>query len=210
MLDAQNAPLSGRKVYEMQLDSGELVWLTPPSVFLTAAIRQKLDATYPEIDQSAYEVTLEDSMIPGDKVLTPEGTAAYNAAVLARENKIKAALADAFCAIALDLPSGRAEALARYAPALQTARVYADLPADDWEAVVNHFIISNMNDKRKVIAIAGMNRPLEEAEVQNGLLIFRSRVSGDGGQPPTADGTPVEPEAPGANGVERVALQPVG
>ena len=208
MLDAQ---FSGRKAVEMRLDSGEIVWVSQPSVFLIHAIRQQIEARFPEVDKTAYLTEIAEAMVAGEKVMTPEQEAAYTQAVAERQGKIRDELNDAWIAVAINLPRGRDKAITDYGPALKTARELApQLSSNDWNAIVNNFIVSTVEDKRRVLTVATMNLPLEEAEVHNGLLLFRDSVSGDERKSSPDSGISVEADAPGAGGNGRVAaLDPV-
>lgn len=157
--------------------SGVMLYITPLSPFLYPAISRKAEALYPDPDPTPYRFPVADAAIPG--MLTeardhPEYQRLIGEAIRKRKGYITQALIVAACEPA----DGRAVLIARYAAELEKWRKVADLPADEWEAVLLTCVIRTDDEMQHIIDIAGSIAPLTQEEVVEGTArFFRYDVS---------------------------------
>lgn len=169
---------NGRKIVELLMDGGELVWVAPLSFHLVIAIRNQVRAKYPEIDEAPYHVPLDGAMVPGDTYTPPENQQALESARLEREQIIQDEMRKVCISLALDSPQGKARVIERYAADIERARDTLQLEGDDWFIAANYFVVQTENDLARVMPIVNRQLPLGEVEVANGLLVFRPQVRG--------------------------------
>jgi hypothetical protein len=171
------APVVGhRKVVEMTLDSGETVLVTKLSARFLTAVRREVEPAFPPVDRAAYEEPLEGALLESQMHMPREQELAYNAAVMARQMAINNAVSHRWAACAVNVPRGRERAIADYAEIVAEMRRYAGLPDDAWEATLNFCILETPRDMNRVYGVAIRELPVEEAEIREGMYLFRDHL----------------------------------
>lgn len=162
------------RLVEVSLDSGELVYVQPLSVWGQQAILNLIDDEHPAPAPEDYQKPLEGSVIGASYPL--EMNTEYQAALTAnRAIRNRLFTARVFEAgVVVDTPEGRAATLARYASRLAQRRAVMRLPEDDWTALVMFILVTSTNDISLILNAATAN--LREDEVRSALRAFRRPV----------------------------------
>jgi len=173
-----------RKLCEILLDSGELVYVQPLNPYFRQAISDQARDLYPDPDPKAYEkpmanALIDGMMLPGHE--NPDYITAYQQAQIKQRNHTHLAV---MLAAVVDTPEGWEQTLRRYARRLAYNRQAARLPDDDWQALVLSVLVVTLDDINAILA-AAMDT-IKEDEVRRGLRTLRFPVrqfatgSGDG------------------------------
>ncbi|MDX2137604.1 MAG: hypothetical protein SF123_05870 [Chloroflexota bacterium] len=168
---------AARKIVVVALDSGTVAWVSPMSPFTQRQILKRAEVLYPLPDPKQYEQPLPDAAVEGD-VIPAEMNPAYQHEV----ERIKAARTDYLVEVAIlthiEFPDGEAALLERFEQRLLSLRRFADLPHDDWEALVKFVLLTSKDDMSRVMQVIQERLPLTQGEVIDGMRFFRPALPG--------------------------------
>lgn len=167
----------GNVVREHLMDSGEVVYVQPLSIYLVRALRSKAEELYPFPDKAKYEKVLDDDkalesgqVIPAED--NPEYQKLYDTASEKQQNYVN----EKSLVLSVEPAMGRKAMVAKYKARIAQMRDMMTLPEDDWEATLLFCIIASPQDSNKIYeAIMGRGLPREE-DILNGMRIFRCYV----------------------------------
>lgn len=166
----------GEKLFEVELDSGDVVIVQRLSPFARIALMERAEELYPLPDPTPYQQPVGNTPA-GVTVLTPpEDNADYLRLVTdVKQRRVNLIYEGIITASVVDIVGGREAAIARYAEQLHALRLR--LPMNDrytdWQAVVLFCILRVRTDTDRIVAVAGDSFPLEEEEIRDGIRCFR-------------------------------------
>jgi hypothetical protein len=173
-----NGQFGGKKVFEILLDSGELVHVQPLSIYVVRALENKAQEIYPFPDKAEYEKPLDDAkaLEPGQKIPAeenPDYQKAYTNAT-----KLQARYSNERCfMLSIEPVVGREKLIAKYKTRIAQMREMMTLPDDDWEATLRFCVLTSSEDYIRVTAaIQGGAEVVSEEEIRDGMRIFRCYV----------------------------------
>lgn len=187
---------SGQKVTELELDSGETVYVKPLSVFILLALQDKAAQQFPYPDPKAYEKAIDDSktLEPG-QVVPAEHNPDYVALKAQIDAKRQGWVNRQVVFVCVEVEDRQAM-IEKYADELKQLGTIIDLPDDPWQATLYRVINSSV-DYTRVTQFAINNLQVQEVDIRNGWRIFqptvsRSRSVGRGEKPESSDIQPAK------------------
>lgn len=172
-----NGQYGGNVVRELLMDSGEIVYVQPLSIYLVRALQDKAQELFPFPDKTQYEKTLDDAKAiePGQVIPAednPEYQKLYDIAAEKQQNYVN----EKCIALSVEPVQGRQVMIKKYKARIVQMREMMTLPDDEWDATLRFCILTSRADFNKVTeAIMGRGLPREE-EILNGMRIFRMYV----------------------------------
>lgn len=161
--------------------SGVVIHVTPLSVFTITAIGERAEELFPYPDPAPYELPLENAVsetvrLPADD--NPEYKKLKQPIDAERMEWQVQAVIDLACSYPA-FPS-REHMLAHFRPALERLKKVANLPDDEWQAVLMHCVFTGRGERQTVIDIASQHKavPLTPDEVVDGIRFFRAQIPG--------------------------------
>lgn len=178
-------------VYEC--NSGVVFWITPLNLPTLRAIQLKARSLFPDIDPTPYRKPEENAFDPNQ--LTPaEDNPEYIQKVAELEAERSRWIKLAVFKYAAKMPKYPTEQdlIQAYQIQLTKLREIADLPADDYEAILFHIVLSwnqvgedsdgklthTDNDFNRIYQLCIQTVALEPSEVTAGIRFFRAKISG--------------------------------
>lgn len=175
-----NGQYGGKVVHEHLLDSGEIVYVQPLSIYLVNALRDKARELYPFPNKTDYERTLDDAKaIEPGQVIPAEENPDYQKLYDEAERKQQEHVNEKCVALSVEPVQGREAMIAKYKDRIAQLRELMTLPEDAWEATLKFCIMTSRQDFNKITnSIMGQRLPGEE-DILNGMRIFRCYVRQD-------------------------------
>jgi hypothetical protein len=173
-MSENNGQFGGKKVFEILLDSGEIVYVQPLSIYLIRALRQKAEELFPFPDKTRYERALDDdkALEPG-QMIPAEDNPDYRAAYDSADKKQQAYVNDQCVLLSVEPVQDKQTIIAKYQTRLDQLRDILTLPDDAWDATLRFCLMTSQQDFNKVTeAIMGRALPREE-DILDGMRIFR-------------------------------------
>lgn len=178
-------------VYEC--NSGVVFWVTPINLPTLRAIQLKARSLFPDVDKTPYQQPQENAFSEGQ--LTPaEDNPDYLKAVAELDAERSRWIKLAVFKYAAKMPKFPTEQdlIQAYQFQLAKLREIADLPADDYEAIMFHIVLSwnqvgedsdgklthTDNDFNRIYQLCIQTVALEPSEVTAGIRFFRAKISG--------------------------------
>lgn len=167
-----------QKLYEVPLDSGEIVFVQPLTAFARQAIFDRASEVYPAPDKTLYEKPLENA--PVATLIEAELNPEYQEAMKVVRGKRLAWYWEGVinAGVVVDTPEGRETTIQRYAERLKALRQSANLPSDNWFATVKFMLITTQDDVRYITNAA--SEALKEEEIRIGIHSFRRDIQPSG------------------------------
>lgn len=173
--------------------SGVIFWIAPLSLPTLRAIQIKARSVFPDVDPTPYRYP-EENAFGGESQLTPaEDDPEYIQKVAEVEAERSKWTKRAVFEYAAKMPKyhTRELLLEAFREQLTELRKIADLPEDDYEAVMFHIVLSwnqvgedsdgklapVSNDFNRIYQLAIQTVALEPSEVAAGIKFFRPKVS---------------------------------
>lgn len=182
------------RLVQIELDSGETVFVRPLSPFALQAIEETARSAFPTPDKTPFERPLTDvapNAMPG--VMIPaEENPEYQSALKLNKADVNGRMIELtiLSGVIVDVSDGREAALERYAGRLARLRkVIPTMPDDDWLAVSMYCLLATFKDRGRV-ANAAIN-PLTDKEVRFALRSFRCEIQP--GRPAGHSGSEITP-----------------
>lgn len=167
----------GKKIIEFYLDSGQLVHVTPLSIYHLKALRDRAASLFPYPDEDEFEqpVDPERSIFP-DEVIPATQNPAYQAAMREIDRQRSDWINEQCIDLTADFGATKDELIEQYAPERERLAAVMDLPEDEWEATFNYCIIRTNEDRVMLVHAAINNILLTEEEVREGVRLFRPQI----------------------------------
>lgn len=183
-------------IYETQC--GVILHITPLSPITQKAIQQKSEVVYPDPDPSPFVQPVDNAAPDADvqQQLQLDIARRSDEYLMLRqevEEQRNIWRQMAVLDYALEYPGFRShdEIIEKFRHELARLRQIAVLPDDDWETVLNHFILAGVHvvgyrndgtalvesDREWVLRCIYQNAPLDEGDVIEGIRFFRVDVS---------------------------------
>lgn len=163
-------------VIEYTTASGVRIHVTPLALPTVRALQMRAAQELPYPDEKPYEKLMENAvegtLLPASD--NPEYRALCQEIDIQRNELSNTRMIWLACSWP-DYSDFKA-IVAAFKDRLKDVRKWADLPADDNEAVLFHFVLSGREDVQTVIHAAAQQRPLTNGEIVDGVRLFRINV----------------------------------
>lgn len=175
-----NGQYGGKVVHEHLLDSGEIVYVQPLSIYLVRALREKAEELFPFPDKSKYEKVLDDdkAIEPGQTIPAEENPD-YQKLYDEADTQQQAYVNEHCIALSVEPVQGRQVMIEKYKDRVAQMRTMMTLPDDEWDATLRFCIMTSRQDFNKITnSIMGQRLPGED-DIMFGMRIFRCYVRKD-------------------------------
>lgn len=163
-----------RPTYVVDLDCGETVYVDRLGLYYRQLMLEKAKESHPDPDPKQYEKPLKDAFVEGT-MLPADANDDYlkaKAEARVRQNDLVNRMVIQ-CAV-VDAEAGKAALLERYAGLLAQRRTFAQLPDEDWQALVIGVLVTTDSDRNSVLK-AAVDQVTED-DVLRGLRAFQLPV----------------------------------
>lgn len=173
--------MAERGVIEYTTFSGVVLHITPLSVASTNRIAELAEAAYPNFDDAPFQVEIPDSAIEGATFLDTEN-AEYKR-LLAELNSNRRRHENALVVeLAVEYTEPTEKLLKRFEGRIGKIRRLLNLNGDltDEEILLHQIALESNKDLQNILLIIMERKSITEAEIDNGLKIFRPALPGSG------------------------------
>lgn len=176
-MDEINGQYGGKVVHEHLLDSGEVIYVQPLSIYVIRALQDKAEELYPYPNKSDYEKPLDEAKaIEPGQVIPAEDNPEYQKLYDLARDKQQNYANDQAITLSVEPVQGRQAMIDKYKERVAQMRQIMTLPEDEWAATLRFCVLTSRSDFNKVTAsIMGHRLPGEE-DILNGMRIFRGHV----------------------------------
>lgn len=187
----------GRRLAEVTLDNGEVVYASPLSPFAIQAITTRAKELYPDPDPTLYERPIKgapEGAPPEPLEMNDEWVRDEKIAKRKQANYTNWALVQASI---LDTPEGKDVTMVRYAETIAALRRVGSVTADDWSATILFCLVTTHADVDRIYSTVNQ-LPTPEG-VSEKIRFFRydgGRQGLSGGDREETPPSPTENAAP--------------
>lgn len=169
--------VKGEKLYEVELDSGEVLIVQRLSPFARIALLDEAARLYPMPDPTPFQQPIPNAA-PGVNLMTlPEDNPQYRELVEEINRKRNNYFYEGVIVTsAVDCVGGKEAAITKYAEQLTAIRQRVKLDGlyTNWQATVLFCIVRVPTDTDKIVRVAGNAFALQEEEIRDGIRCFRN------------------------------------
>lgn len=163
-----------RTGYAVKLAGGETVYVDRLSVYFRQMMLDDTRRVYPDPDPKLYEKPMANAFAEGAMMPAEENDVYKRLKLEARSKQTSLLNRRILQAAVVDAEGGRDALLERYGGLLEQRRRLAELPGDDWQALVLAVLVTTDEDVDAILK-AAIN-DVKEEDVQRAIQSFQLSV----------------------------------